>query len=207
MDDISDGEAFLMCDAENREREDFSAIERARMYSIAFEEVYGGRTADLAHGVGLSQRRVQEILAVGQLPEGVLNAFGDPRVVSIKVGLRLLALLEANRKRTMRRAEKLVVEQRERETNGKPFLSGRDVLKRFLSVEESGPAGAVSVRPVLAKSGHELLRGKFDPVTGWNLVIPMPSVAVSRGRADGRVFSGDSGALARFRVIGWGKVA
>ena len=168
---LSDEEAFLMCDTENREREDFSAIERARMYEQAAREVYFGKTDLLADAVGLSQRRVTSFLAVARLPESVAGAFGDPRVASMKVWAQVLSILSAERRRTLRAAEKLAEEQAELAAQGKPFIPAREVLNRLVRKSDQVASAPVRIRPVFGKSGYELFRGKYDPVSGWALTI------------------------------------
>lgn len=168
---LKDEEAFLMCDTENREREDFSPIERARMYAQAVEKVYAGKAAVLADSVGLSERRVKAFLAVAALPESLVAAFGDPRVVSMKAWTQVVALLNSDRRRTLRAAEKAAAEQRELEAEGKRFLTVREVLMRLRRSPDQVRGAPVRVKPLYGKSGYELLRGKYDPVAGWALTI------------------------------------
>ena len=69
---------------ENAARKDLSAFETGAMFSNWLaEEVFTNQT-ELGEAVGLEQGTVAKYLAISRLPDIVLQAFGDPRVISLR---------------------------------------------------------------------------------------------------------------------------
>lgn len=79
---------------ENAEREDLSAYETGRMFqSWLTAKLYPTQGA-LAEDIKVSDSLVTRCLAIASLPETVLQAFGDPRVIAQRWADSLAALLK-----------------------------------------------------------------------------------------------------------------
>jgi ParB family chromosome partitioning protein len=91
--DRDDRELVIAMLVENQARQDLSPIERAAAYQRILEGNLFDRVT-LAEVLGVSQRQVINILTLNRLDEGVLNALGDARGLSLNVGMRLAAALE-----------------------------------------------------------------------------------------------------------------
>lgn len=82
---------------ENEERYDLSAYEKGRMFARWLEEKIFAEQQDLARHVQLSPATVSQYLAVAELPDEVIEAFGDPRAISMRWMQVLSAALKTSR--------------------------------------------------------------------------------------------------------------
>jgi ParB family transcriptional regulator, chromosome partitioning protein len=69
---------------ENAARKDLSAFETGAMFANWLTEKVFTNQTELGSAVGLEQGTVAKYLAISRLPAAVLNAFGDPRVISLR---------------------------------------------------------------------------------------------------------------------------
>jgi ParB family chromosome partitioning protein len=69
---------------ENAEREDLSPYETGRMFQSWIAAKVFARQGDLAKAVGLSDAVVSRYMQTASLPEYVLRAFGDPRLIALR---------------------------------------------------------------------------------------------------------------------------
>lgn len=93
--DISDEEAFRLADLENREREDISDFERSRDYGRALDSYYDGNKALMAERIGVDRTWLSRYLRIGELPQPILNAYGDVRGIGIRHAADLSPLLSS----------------------------------------------------------------------------------------------------------------
>ena len=166
---------FKLTDAENRLRLDLSAYERALGYSYALKHVFAGGLQALSMDTGVSDRALRRLLLLGQLPRGVVDAYGDPRRLTQNHGARLTGALNVSRKAVLREAEVLTREQRARVQDSRPFMSVREVTTRLVSAAADTRVQAVSVGPVFGATGQTLVSGRYDRARGWNLRLPAPA--------------------------------
>jgi ParB family chromosome partitioning protein len=82
---------------ENEERYDLSAFEKGRMFARWIEEGVFTEQQELAHHVHLDPATVSQYLAVAELPDEVLAAFGDPRKIRMRWMQALSAALKTSR--------------------------------------------------------------------------------------------------------------
>jgi len=75
---MTDQEAILVFDAEDRHREDISPYERALSYAQWLKAGYFASQEDLAKGLRISASQVSRLLKLTQLPSVVLTAFQSP---------------------------------------------------------------------------------------------------------------------------------
>ena len=76
---LGDAEAFVIADAENRDRQDISDFERAQDYASALNAFYDGNATAMARAIGLPERQVQRYVAMTKLPDIVTDRITDPR--------------------------------------------------------------------------------------------------------------------------------
>lgn len=127
---------------ENAARKDLSAFETGAMFANWLQEaVFENQTA-LGEAVGLGQGTVAKYLAIAALPEPVLDAFGDPRVISLRWGEQLAAALKQRRDAVLKVARGFAAES--------SAASPEDVLRTLVAAgtPESKKSGAVKTETV-----------------------------------------------------------
>lgn len=77
--DLSDEEAFLIADAENRDREDLSDFERARDYQKALEFYYGGSMKEMAAKLNVAEKWLYNFIVLARMPEEIIALAPDLR--------------------------------------------------------------------------------------------------------------------------------
>src|ERR1700730_459923 len=78
LQDISDTEAILALDIENRQRKDVSPYERGLSYARWIQCGYFKSQEELARALGISASQVSRLLKLTKLPAVVLGAFRNP---------------------------------------------------------------------------------------------------------------------------------
>ena len=79
--DLDDEAAFRLSDVENRAREDICDYERALDYRDAMESYYGGVAQRMAERLEVSKGWLSRFLDLAKLPDAVVDAFGDVRLI------------------------------------------------------------------------------------------------------------------------------
>jgi ParB family chromosome partitioning protein len=69
---------------ENAARKDLSAFETGAMFANWLTEKVFANQTELGEAVGLEQGTVAKYLAIRRLPDVIVRAFGDPRVISLR---------------------------------------------------------------------------------------------------------------------------
>jgi len=92
--EISDREAILAMDIENRHRKDISPYERAISYSRWLREGRFRSQEEMARALGISPSHVSRSLQLAKLPTVVVNAFGSPIDICEIWGLDLAKVCE-----------------------------------------------------------------------------------------------------------------
>lgn len=137
---LDDLEAFKVSDVENRTRKDISDYERGRDYASALSEFYGGNIGKMSDGIGMNRNTLSAYLYLANLPDEVINAYGDIHDVSVRHGKTLAPKLndEASRDRIVDEAERIAELQRNaRSTGGVDAVDGPTVFKRLLAAAEA----------------------------------------------------------------------
>ena len=96
---------------ENAIRKDLSAYETGRMFRRWLDEQFFATQAELAASVQLDPASVSQYLAVGDLPSEILEAFGDPRVISLRWMQALSPALKKSRRQVLDRAARIARRQ------------------------------------------------------------------------------------------------
>ena len=107
--EISDREALIAMDIENRQRLDISPYERAKSYARWLSRGYFGSQDEIARALKISPTRVSRLLRLARLPSVILNAFANPLEIREAWGLHIMDVLDhpQTRQRTIQAARAL----------------------------------------------------------------------------------------------------
>lgn len=132
---LTDEEAFLVADLENRNRQDISDIERARNYAVALHSHYGGNQSRMADRLRLSKGWLSKMLTVATVPDAVLAAFDDLAAVSLAALYSVATMLsEADAAKLIaQKAANIAAEQAERRNGGLGPIAAPKVIRLLKS--------------------------------------------------------------------------
>jgi ParB family chromosome partitioning protein len=137
--ELSDEEAFVLSDLENRDRQDISDYERAVDYRDALGLYYDGNKSRMAEHIGIDRTYLGRLLDVADLPEYILEAVVDVRQIRVAY-VRELKAVTQNPK--MREADQIIA---------------RDaVLEKSRALKEEGPQEAGVVFKELIAAAKQL---------------------------------------------------
>jgi ParB family chromosome partitioning protein len=149
---LSDEQAFLEADLENRVRNDVSVLERARNYAFALEPHFGGHQARMAAALGISAPQVTRYLSVASLPAVVIAAFGHEGVTLVNGHKIAKALEDSARSPYIMEEAKLIAEiQQAAERRGEAQLSATEVGRKLLNCHK--PSKGEAERTVIMSEG------------------------------------------------------
>jgi len=92
--DVSDREAVVAMDAENRHRKDISPYERGSSYARLLRSGFFSSQEELAQALNTSASQVSRLLKLTRLPALILGAFSSPLEICEVWGLTLLTMWE-----------------------------------------------------------------------------------------------------------------
>lgn len=98
--DMSDREAIVAMDIENRQRTDISAYERGRSYAQWLGSGRFDSQDDIASALNVSAARVSRLLKIARLPSLIVNAFGSATDICESWGLNLMDMWDDPVRRT-----------------------------------------------------------------------------------------------------------
>ena len=175
--EMSDEQAFLLSDSENRDRQDLSDYERALDYKRALYDFYEGRVATLCMKLSLSRQHLYRLLFLADLPEVVIEALGGFLEVNERMIRPLKPLIEDENERRalLTRAESLAEEQRAARSSQRPGVEPASAMRRLLAKTEP-PVQAPEI-VVTDSSGRRL--AWVTRQTGRALAIQVDRQAVS----------------------------
>lgn len=166
---LTDEEAFRLADAENRTRNDVSAVERGRNYAAALRSHYGGQQSRMAERLGISKGYLSTLLAIGDLPDAVMAAFPSITSISLNNIRPVLQMLGDDHGGLLDRAEAIAAEQQRRRDRGEPLIQALQVIQR-LTTSPTAPKGR-SQAPVQSADGRVF--GKVLKDTRKELVLQL----------------------------------
>jgi len=125
--DVSDREALILMDTENRQRTDISPYERGMSYGRWLSSGHFQSQEDIARALKVSAAQVSRLLKLARLPAVVVDAFASPCDIYESWGLELVeALGEPERRaQTIKRARALCTQN--------PRPRGADVYRELLT--------------------------------------------------------------------------
>ena len=107
---MTDREATIAMDIENRQRKDLSPYARGVSYARWLRQGLFRNQEDIARTLRISPSQVSRLLKLAQLPRVVIDAFGNPSEICEGWGLEFAARLENSRERSqlLRTAQQFV---------------------------------------------------------------------------------------------------
>ncbi|MGW8191905.1 ParB/RepB/Spo0J family partition protein [Sphingomonas hankookensis] len=168
---ITDEEAFRISDVENRARKDISDWERAKEYTVALAEFYGGSQSQMAEHLKLSKSWLSRLLDVARLPESIVAAFSDTHDITVRVARDIKPL--ASDGKTLARMKDEAERIEGERSRGEVRLSGAEVAKRLIKATVMASPKSSADREVLGKGGKPILR--YSKVRGGGLTIKIPA--------------------------------
>lgn len=171
--ELSDKEAIVAMDMENRLRKDISPYERGQSYARWLRTGQFESQEELARALSISASQVSRLLRLARLPAVIIDAFRSPTDIRENWGLDLMESLEDPNRRdaTIRAARSLA-----RYT---PRLSGREVFRRLCSNSAPNPrtkAGAHD-KVIIGEDGVPLFRIRYQ---NRSIALIVPTGRVSR---------------------------
>lgn len=99
--ELTDRQAFILQDLENRDREDISDYERAIDYKNALPKFFENNRASMAQFLEIDKSNFHRLLELAELPKSIVSAYADLRELKVHHGTayrKLLADEKAKRK-------------------------------------------------------------------------------------------------------------
>jgi len=169
---LSDREAMIAMDIENRQRQDISPHERGSSYAAWLRDGYFTSQEDIATALRISASQVSRLLKIARLPPVILNAFESPAQICEGWGLELATALEDPQRR-----EQIIRKAREvaREPHRPP---ARELYRRLLSAAAVGrkPVPKARDEVILSDHGAPLFRIRYAR-TSVLLMLPVQRVS------------------------------
>lgn len=97
----------LRMHSENADRQDLSPFEYGRMYTSWLTAKVFRSQEEIAAAVGLDRTMVTTYIAVARLPEPILEAFGDRRLIAVRWARELTAALKLNERKVIAAAQEI----------------------------------------------------------------------------------------------------
>jgi ParB/RepB/Spo0J family partition protein len=88
--ELTDSEAIIALDIENRLRKDLSPYERGRSYSLWLRNGYFSSQDELAKALNVSPSQVSRLIRLAQLPSVIVSAFPSPLAICETWGRSLM---------------------------------------------------------------------------------------------------------------------
>jgi ParB family chromosome partitioning protein len=170
--DLSDREALVAMDLENRQRVDISPYERGVSYSRWLREKHFASQDDIARALRVSASQVSRLLRIARLPAVIVSAFESPVDICEGWGLDLAEALENEKSRdaTIRCA---------RTISARPIRSPpKDVYRELMAASAGGKKVKAPSHDevVTAANGSPLFRVRHQ-INSVALVLPLKSTS------------------------------
>lgn len=143
---VSDEEAFRIAEHENTGRDDISDLSRAANYRLALDLFYDGVQTRMAGALGMSNSNLNRLLALANLPEAIVAAFGHRDDIKVRHAEVLAPLLRDERARREMLAEAKRIDTENQKLSGAdmPLLAPAIVLARLKTAAERGRRSSIS---------------------------------------------------------------
>lgn len=151
---MSDREAIIAMDTENRHRKDISPYERGLSFARWLRTGYFTSQDDVARNLKISPSQVSRLLKLTKLPAVIVGAFNCPSDIREGWGLDLVELWEHNSKRA------LIAQRARMISNRVPRLSAEEVFRSLTAPLGSFGRERKSRRDIVvrAENGSPLFR-------------------------------------------------
>ena len=152
--ELTDREAIVSIDIENRQRADVSPYERGLSYAQWLRAGYFRSQDDIARALKISASQVSRYLKLSRLPSVIVSAFDNPAGIREGWGLELIEILEdpARRYAVIRAARAIA--------SSSPRPNARDVYRELNAAAVEGRRAKVRKRDEVIKDqlGRPLFR-------------------------------------------------
>ena len=170
--ELSDVEALVAMDIENRQRKDISPYERGMSYARWLRSGFFKSQDDIARALKISSSQVSRLLKFARLPSVVVSAFENPAEICEGWGLSLIEALDDPRRRqaTLQRARAIgAAGQRS---------TAADVYHALLRAPVQGRKIKVSTRDEVVKTSDDVPLFRIQYRRGAiALLLPMEMVS------------------------------
>jgi ParB family transcriptional regulator, chromosome partitioning protein len=162
--DLDDEAAFRLADIENRARKDVTEIERARNYTAALKEHYGGKQVRMAERLRLSKGWLSKMIKAGTIPDEVLAAFPDLSALTLNPAYALATTMDdAERAKTIRHvAGRIADKNAAAKEDDRPPLPYAEIYQQLMN------AGLVEADPPVMYEGRSRYGRPTVAVTAAN---------------------------------------
>lgn len=169
---LSDKEAIVAMDAENRLRKDVSPYERGLSYAYWLRSGQFGSQGDIAHALNVSESQVSRLLKLARLPAVIVGAFRSAAEIRESWGLEIMEGLDdpARREGIIRVARSL--------NRKSPRLLSVDVYRQLSAPEIHGKKMATAHDKVVrGTDGTPLFRVRYQ---NSSIALIVPTEKISR---------------------------
>lgn len=170
--ELSDRQALVAMDIENRHRRDISAYERGVNYARWLRTKHFNSQDEIAHALKISTSQVSRLLKLAQLPAVIVNAFASPLEIREGWGIELSKAWQDPQLR-------LLVGQRARAlVNQTPRPSSLEVYQKLIAPAGAGKKSRRPRRDMVVSGGNgtPLFRIRYQRAT---VAFLLPTTAVS----------------------------
>jgi ParB family transcriptional regulator, chromosome partitioning protein len=170
--DISDRDAIVAMDAENRLRMDVSPYERGVAYAAWLRAGHFRSQQDLSKTLKVSESTICRLLQLARLPSVVVNAFGRPQEICEAWGLTLSEKLGEPMQRSR------IIDTARAIAKSQPRPLGPLVYSRLLSAAAKGKPVRMSERDEIVndKSGKPIFKVCYHR-SAVSFVVPLELVS------------------------------
>ncbi len=153
---VSDEEAFLISDIENRSRKDITDWERAKEYTRALAEFYNGSQSEMAQHLKITASWLSRLLDVARLPNSIVSAFAHPHEITVRVARDIKPLTADPRalERMGLEASRIAAERAESEEP----MRGPDVAKRLMRAAAEPAKKSGGETEIVSSYGKPMIR-------------------------------------------------
>jgi ParB family chromosome partitioning protein len=170
--DLSDRDAMIAMDIENRVRQDISPYERAVSYLQWLRSGHFQSQDDIARALRVSPSQISRLLKLAQLPSVVIQSFGNPLEIREGWGIKLSSMLEDSDQRpaVLAKARSIIAEV--------GTCSASEVYRQLLAASPRGRKVSVLSHDgvVRADDGSTLFRLRQQRES-ISVVLPLERVA------------------------------
>jgi ParB family chromosome partitioning protein len=171
--ELTDQQALLAMDAENRLRSDLSPYERAVAYAGWLRGGQFNSQQELAKALGISPSQVSRLLQLARLPAVVVNAFSSPLEIREGWGGELMDKMEGGKRDAVIRVARAIARSSRRPNAAAAYrqlmAAGAESNRRKLRER---------VEVVKDSDGHPLFRVKYHR-SSISLVLPVDKMPES----------------------------
>jgi ParB family transcriptional regulator, chromosome partitioning protein len=174
---MSDRDALVAMDLDNRQRADVSPYERGLSYARWLAEGCFASQGDLAAALQISPSQVSRLLRLATLPTEVVTAFGGPAGVCEAWGVALAVVLDdaSTRRAVVQRSQEIAAEASRR--------PAREIQNELYALAETRKErGAVDRRVIKTADGTPLfeIKRQSDSIL---VFLPLPNLSAKALKA------------------------